>query len=99
MSRFRIGLTANENNPRWKGDSVTYQALHNWVRRHFVRPSACENCGKNPGKNKVGYTKLQWANINKKYLRDRKDWKCLCPSCHRKIDIKNKTKHRYAKKT
>lgn len=86
MSKNRIGLTANEKNGRWEGDRVSYPALHNWVRKHYKKTLFCEECLMNPGKDKIGHTKLQWANISGDYQRARKDWKCLCCSCHRKID-------------
>ena len=98
MIKNRRGLTANEKNSRWKGNEVSYAALHNWIRNHYKKPKKCEKCGINPGKNIIGQTKLQWSNKTKKYLRDRDDWVCLCPSCHKKNDIKNKIKHRYGKK-
>lgn len=97
MTKNRAGITANEKNPRWVGEKVSYAALHNWIRRHFIKPSFCEYCGKFPGHDKRGHIKLQWANKTGKYLREENDWICLCPSCHRKEDFKNKKKHRYAK--
>lgn len=94
MKKNRVSVS-NELNPRWKGDNVSYQALHNWIRKHFKKPNYCEFCKENPGINKRGYTKLQWANKTKKYLRNREDWICLCVKCHKKNDLKNKVKHRY----
>jgi len=90
MSKNSIGLTANEKNGRWIDNKVTYPALHNWVRKHFKKGHICELCKKNPGVDKRGYSKLQWSNKDKKYTRNREDWWNLCPSCHRKYDLKNK---------
>lgn len=98
MSQKRKGLTANEKNPRWRGDEVSYQALHNWVRNHFLRPEKCEGCGIKPRKDTLGRSMLHWANKTGKYLRERKDWLCLCAKCHRNFDVTNKKKHRYAKR-
>ncbi len=98
MSISKAGTVANEKNPRWAGDNVSYQALHSWIRRHFKKPNKCESCHKNPGVDTLNRTKLHWANINKKYLRIRKDWKCLCSSCHKQVDVNNKVKHKYARK-
>lgn len=95
MCKNRKGLAENQDNGRWRGQSVSYAALHNWVRQHWEKPRACEHCMKNPGYDKRGHTKLQWANRNKKYLRTRKDWICLCIPCHRKYDISHKIHHRY----
>ena len=95
MSERRSGLTGNENNHRWQGDNASYAALHNWVRAHFTKPVVCEKCGSSPGCDSLGRTKLHWANKSKEYRRDREDWMCLCPICHRNYDIKTKKKHRY----
>jgi hypothetical protein len=76
----------NENNPRWRGNKVSYQALHNWIRNHFIRPRFCEFCNINPGFNSRGYNNLHWANKSGKYLSNRNDWICLCGKCHRKLD-------------
>ncbi|KKL90604.1 hypothetical protein LCGC14_1903070 [marine sediment metagenome] len=90
MSQKKIGHVNGENNPNWRGDNISYAALHNWVRKHYVRPSVCDECGLSPGVNKIGRTKLHWANKTKKYLRDRKDWLCLCVSCHKIMDLKSR---------
>lgn len=84
------GSNSNEKNPRWMGDKVSYAALHNWVRNNFERQDTCSNCGVDPGLNKSGYTKLQWANISGEYRRDRKDWRVLCAKCHVVYDIKRR---------
>lgn len=86
LSSKKIGLQANEKNPRWMGDKVSYSALHNWVRSHFKKPLVCDSCDKNPGKNKLGRNKLQWANRSNEYKRERSDWICLCGKCHNKFD-------------
>ena len=98
MSVSKVGTQANENNPRWKGDSVSYAALHNWIRIHFTKPENCEHCKNNPRQDSLGRTKLHWANRTKKYLRDRNDWICLCASCHRKYDMNNHSPHKYEKR-
>lgn len=74
------GKNSNENNPQWKGNSVKYMGLHNWVRRHFGTPKECENCGE------TKKSMYHWANISGEYRRDRLDWKRLCVSCHKKYD-------------
>lgn len=67
-----------ENHHMWKGDSVGYHALHNWVRRQMGSPYKCQRCGS--AKN------MEWANISGDYKRDVKDWAALCKSCHNKYD-------------
>lgn len=71
-----------QENPKWKGDSVGYFGLHNWVRYHKGKPQFCERCGSA----NEGIRKYHWANISHKYLRDLNDWIRLCVSCHKKYD-------------
>lgn len=70
----------NENHPQWKGETPGYFAVHMWIKRHFERPSECEHCGTETA------SKFEWANISKKYFRDRSDWLNLCTSCHQDYD-------------
>lgn len=65
------------NNPRWKGDTVGYRALHTWVNTHYGKANRCTNpdC---KGISRV----FEWANISGEYKRDISDWKMLCKSCH-----------------
>lgn len=64
----------------WKGDRVSYGALHDWVRRHKGRAAehSCAHCG-GPAR--------QWANVSGEYRRDLDDFIPLCPSCHKKFDL------------
>lgn len=71
---------AGSNHGAWKGSSVGYGALHDWVRSRLGRASACENCGVKDAK------KYEWANLSGDYLRDLSDWASLCVRCHRWID-------------
>lgn len=64
--------------PLWKGDKVGYAALHIWIHRNYGFPTVCEECGFE-SKN---HRKIQWANVSKRYLRERSDWKRLCCKCH-----------------
>lgn len=71
---------ANENNGRWKGDNVGYDALHEWIRKNKPRTKydRCELC------NVV--RPLQAANISGRYMRDVNDYKWLCRRCHSRFD-------------
>jgi len=71
-----------DKHPNWKGDDVSYPALHGWVRRKLGKPNECVECGVTNAK------RYEWANISGKYKRDLKDWKRLCASCHRIMDLK-----------
>jgi len=72
----------NEKNPNWKGNDISYVALHTWVKRHRGIPKKCEHCGTTTAK------KIEWANKDHTYRRILKDFISLCTSCHRKFDIK-----------
>ena len=63
-----------EKNGQWKGDKVTYEALHGWVRRNKPQVFLCENCNKNKS--------YDLANISGEYKRDVNDFKWLCRKCH-----------------
>lgn len=72
---------SGDNNGMWKGDKVSYQALHNWIRTHKIKPEFCEECKKNKP--------YDLANISGRYKRDTNDFKWLCRSCHMKFDYEN----------
>lgn len=70
---------AGEHHYRWKGDSASYVAIHQWMSRRYPKQGRCERCGTE------GFT--EWANLSGHYDRsDRTDWSELCRSCHRRMD-------------
>lgn len=71
-----------QNSKSWKGDSVGYTALHEWLYRWLGQPNTCENCGKS------GLTghQIHWANKDHEYRRNRTDWIRLCAKCHKNYD-------------
>jgi len=81
LGKKRPEITGKKN-VSWKGDSVGYGALHQWVYKHLGKPTKCEDCRID------GLTSYQihWANISGKYKRDLNDWKRLCVDCHLKFD-------------
>ncbi|MEK7180323.1 MAG: NUMOD3 domain-containing DNA-binding protein [Patescibacteria group bacterium] len=62
----------------WKGDSVGYGGLHEWIRKHLGKANKC--------KNGCVSRKYEWANISQEYKRALTDFMSLCTSCHRKYD-------------
>lgn len=78
---------------RWKGEEAGYVAKHIWLSNNYEKPSACEKCGTEK------FSRLEWANKSGKYLRNRKDYLALCPSCHRRMDFGNTCKkgHEFTK--
>lgn len=68
----------SESNPMWKGDKVGYAGIHDWVKYHLQKPSACTCCGE--------IKRLDLANISNAYKRDLTDWEWLCRKCHMQKD-------------
>jgi hypothetical protein len=68
-----------KDNWNWAGDNVGYKGLHSWLIRNYPKPYTCEHCGKDEGK-------IEWANKNGNYVREREEWLLLCGSCHSKYD-------------
>lgn len=73
------------DHPRWKGDNVGYFGVHDWISKHFGQPKECKECGMKDRKRMY-----HWANLTGKYLRNIKDWKRMCVSCHRKYDYERR---------
>ncbi len=77
----------------WKGDKAKYRAKHMWINHWFGKADKCENESciyprkDIHGKIMIVPKRFEWANISRGYKRDRKDWRRLCPSCHKKYDI------------
>lgn len=63
----------------WKGDKVSYSALHHWLKRQKGKPVFCSECGLKEGK-------FEWANVDGKYKRVLEDYVSMCKPCHRKYD-------------
>lgn len=81
-TKRKIGkANSGEASSGWKGDKISYNGLHWWIRRHFGKPQLCEDCGTTIAKI------FDWANISGLYSRERSDWKRLCRSCHIKFDL------------
>lgn len=82
IPRPQSGLS-NEKHSQWKGDEVSRHALHRWLWRHKPAPSngKCKLCKVEP------FHDL--ANMTGIYNREFKNWKYLCPSCHKKYDYEN----------
>jgi len=79
MSEARKGLLANEKHPQWKGDNVSYAALHDWIKKNKQKPKRCDNCNKETDK-------LDCSNISGEYKRDINDFQWLCRRCHLEFD-------------
>lgn len=81
-TEFKKGHGSGEHNVNWKGNKVTNQSIHWWVRTHFIKKGVCEHCHLE--------RKTEWSNKDHKYdSKDRECWQELCRSCHQKYDYKN----------
>ena len=78
--RYKNGVSDS----RWKGDDVSYRALHGWLQRHKTRMGICDECGKQG--------RTHYANISGEYKRDVNDYRELCSRCHLKLDGNNRRK-------
>lgn len=79
-SKRKIGIgNKGEKNGQWKGDSVGYAAIHDYIKYYKPKPEACESCGRN-------VSLLDLANISQEYRRDLDDWEYICRSCHMNKD-------------
>jgi hypothetical protein len=78
-----------ENNPNWKGDQVTINSLHKWIKLRKVKVELCECCHLAKPRD--------LANISQKYLRDVNDFEWLCRKCHMHKDDRIKNLKQYAK--
>jgi len=82
---IRNGTQQNENNSQWKGNSASYGAIHDWVRRKKDKPEVCEMCRtKEP---------QELANISGNYKRNINDYLYLCRRCHKLFDKQIKRNH------
>lgn len=78
IENMRKSFKKGTDHHQWKGDKVGYAALHDWVQRYRGKANKCEWCGST--------SKMEWANISRKYKRDLNDFMQLCHSCHMKHD-------------
>ena len=86
---FKPGETADENNPKWKGDEVGYFGLHTWVQRKLGKANVCEICSATKN--------VEWSNKSWEYKRELEDWQQLCKKHHMEYDRDNQgaTRRKY----
>ena len=71
-------LNLGETNGMWKGDNVSYRALHDYIKYHLPKPLECEKCKQ--------HKRLDLSNKTHEKIRDLSNWQWLCRSCHMKYD-------------
>ena len=84
------GINVGDKNGQWKGNKVSIEGVHDYVRSRFPRPKKCQCCG-------VGYP-LDMANISQEYKRDVSDWEWLCRRCHMTKDGRMKNLSQFSGK-
>lgn len=67
-----------EKNSAWKGNKVSLNSLHLWLRFHYPKPLLCERCGQGPP--------YDLANISGEYTRNIEDYQWMCRKCHVNFD-------------
>jgi hypothetical protein len=82
--------TAGVKNLNWKGDFVSYRALHKWVARWKGKPNKCELCGLVD----ENHRRFHWANKDHEYKRSLDDYMRLCVSCHKLYDKRQNPKEK-----
>ena len=95
--KIKATTPRGESHSAWVGDDVGYGGLHSWIIRHYGKADHCSNDTSHITK------RFEWANISGEYRRDINDFKQLCVSCHRKMDMtesqRQKTSQRMLGKT
>jgi len=68
-----------EKNTSWKGDNVTYAALHYRIVAMFGRPKKCDECGTTDESKRY-----DWACVGD--YKKPQDYRRMCRSCHFAFD-------------
>jgi hypothetical protein len=76
----RRALISGENHYGWKGDSATYDAIHDWLRKHHPKTGVCEEC------EAEALTEYAYQRHPEPHTRDRSDYREMCVPCHRTFD-------------
>lgn len=72
--------TRSAGAPWWRGDDASYGAIHTYLRSHFPKTGACDECG-------ITGKRTEYALIHgREYSRNREDYRELCKQCHNAYD-------------
>ena len=69
-----------------KKPSMTYNALHFWIRKLAGPPTKCEGCGRKRKPNDSAHF-WHWSSKKAKPTRNRADWQMMCALCHNHYDV------------
>lgn len=68
-----------------------YQAVHRWLNETFAKTGVCEECGREPGLDRLGRLLTDWSYVGtdeRRFSWDRDDYRELCRRCHMRRDVK-----------
>ena len=69
-----------EQHHKYKGNKANQNVIHRWIEKRKPRPKICEECKEERRLNLASLT-------NHIYTRNIEDYKWLCYSCHKKMDM------------
>jgi len=80
-SKMKENCSRGESHYKWKGDKANDNVIHRYIEKIKPKSNVCEECGEK--------RKLMLASLtNHNYTRNPNDYKWLCYSCHKKMDMK-----------
>jgi len=62
-----------------------------WLGRHYPKTGICEECGSNVGVKYPRGTHYAFLRHPEPYTRDRADYAELCPRCHKRKDVADRS--------
>jgi hypothetical protein len=79
-TRARISAACRgADRPNWRGDDISYEGLHRYLRDTYPKSGICNECG--------AHARTEWALLHgHTYSRDIKDYRELCRRCHMRYD-------------
>lgn len=79
-----FNLPTGEDHPHWKGDRVSYEALHHRILVARGKASECAN----RLTARCTSVSFEWAHVHGTDPYDLDNYVALCASCHRKYDVR-----------
>ena len=93
--KIRNAQKKGNRHHKWKGQSASYFALHQWLAKYYGKAYQCENRDKKirmfPCSEKTNI--FEWSKKkSRRYSRKKEDYMQLCRSCHRIYDFVSKSR-------
>ena len=80
MRYIKGHILRGQNHHGWRGDAVSYRALHTYLSSHYPKTGVCEECGGSGSRTEYALIK------GREYTRNREDYRELCKRCHNVYD-------------